>query len=322
MTATLLADNGTLPPAAPPNNFFENIFHYLEILPSPHKIRALRFFTRTGRLPMPTKPRGRPKAFHDKTDQNTVQALDRALGLLSLLAAHPGLTLSELAETSGQAVATVFRALVTLQSHGMVESEDPAQTWHIGPGAFRIGSAFLRRTKVVERARAAMDQLMRETGETANLGVEVGDEVLFLSQVETHQAIRAFFPPGTVAPMHVSGIGKALLAWYPEEKVKGILAHKGLERFTSLTNTSEAALLRDLSRTRDRGFAIDDQERAEGMRCVAAPIFNAHGEPVAGLSVSGPAFRMALSDATRLGTLVRAAADRVTEATGGQQPTA
>ena len=78
--------------------------------------------------------------------------------------------------------------------------------------------------------------------------------------------------------------------------------------------------MRDLSRTRDRGFSIDDQERAEGMRCVAAPIFNAHGEPVAGLSVSGPAFRMGLSDATRIGTLVRAAADQVTEATGGTQP--
>ena len=163
----------------------------------------------------------------------------------------------------------------------MVESEEPSQVWHIGPGAFRVGSAFLRRTKVVERARAAMDQLMRDTGETANLGVEVGDEVLFLSQVETHQAIRAFFPPGTMAPMHVSGIGKALLAWYPEEKVTGILARKGLERFTTLTHTSESALLRDLARTRDRGFAIDDQERAEGMRCVAAPVFPAHGEPIA-----------------------------------------
>ncbi len=269
---------------------------------------------------MPAKPRGRPKAFHDKTDQNTVQALDRALGLLSILATSPGLTLSDLAASSGQAVATVFRALVTLQAHGMVELEETGQTWHVGPGAFRVGSAFLRRTKVVERARAAMDGLMRDTGETANLGVEVGDQVLFLSQVETHQAIRAFFPPGTIAPMHVSGIGKALLAWYPEEKVRGILARRGLERFTSLTHTSEVALLRDLARTRERGFAIDDQERAEGMRCVAAPIFNSHGEPVAGLSVSGPAFRMGLSDATRLGTLVRTAADRVTEATGGTRP--
>jgi IclR family acetate operon transcriptional repressor len=165
-----------------------------------------------------------------------------------------------------------------------------------------------------------MDALMRETGETSNLGVEVRDEVVFLAQVETHEAIRAFFPPGTKGAMHSSGIGKALLAWYPEEKVRGILARQGLEKFTSLTLTSETALLRDLARTRERGFSIDDQERAEGMRCVAAPIFNAHGEPVAGLSVSGPAFRMGLSDATRFGAIVRAAADRVTEATGGSLP--
>jgi IclR family acetate operon transcriptional repressor len=249
-----------------------------------------------------------------------VQALDRGLQILGHVAAHPGQTLSEIAEATGEAVATVFRALVTLQGHGMVEVEEPGQFWHIGPGAFRTGTAFLRRTKVVERARQPMDALMRETGETSNLGVEVRDEVVFLAQVETHEAIRAFFPPGTKGAMHSSGIGKALLAWYPEEKVRGILARQGLEKFTSLTLTSETALLRDLARTRERGFSIDDQERAEGMRCVAAPIFNAHGEPVAGLSVSGPAFRMGLSDATRFGAIVRAAADRVTEATGGSLP--
>lgn len=266
------------------------------------------------------RPRGRPRAFHDKTDQNTVQALDRALGLLTILASGSGMTLSDLASHSGQAVATVYRALVTLQTHGMVECEEPGQVWHIGSGAFRVGSAFLRRTKVVERARQPMDQLMRDTGETANLGVEVQDEVLFLSQVETHEAIRAFFPPGTKAPMHVSGIGKALLAWYPRDRVRGIVARRGLSRFTSLSHTSEPALLGDLTRTRERGYAVDDQERAEGMRCIAAPIFNAHGEPVAGLSVSGPAFRMSLSEAERIGSLVRTAADRVTEATGGQRP--
>ncbi len=271
-------------------------------------------------MTQPARPRGRPKAFNDKTDQNTVQALDRGLDLLKLLSARSGLTLSELAAESGQAVATVYRALVTLQGHSMVECEEPGQLWHVGPGAFRMGSAFLRRTKVVERARQPMDALMRDTGETANLGVEVGDEVLFLSQVETNEVIRAFFPPGTKAPMHVSGIGKALLAWYPETRVRGILARRGLEKFTSLTHSSETALLRDLVHTRARGYAVDDQERATGMRCVAAPIFNSHAEPVAGLSVSGPAFRIALSDAARLGAMVRAAADHVTEATGGTQP--
>ena len=269
---------------------------------------------------MSVKPRGRPKAFNDKTDQNTVQALDRALGLLEHLAQGPGRTLSQLAEETALPVATVFRALVTLQSHSMVEVEEPGQVWHIGAGAFRVGTAFLRRTKVVERARQPMEQLMRDTGETANLGVEVRGEVLFLAQVETQQAIRAFFPPGTKGPMHSSGIGKALLAWYPEARARDIIAREGLAKFTSLTLTSDSALLRDLSRTRDRGYAIDDQERAEGMRCIAAPVFNAHGEPVAGLSVSGPAFRVGLSDASRIGTLVRAAADRVTEATGGVRP--
>lgn len=266
---------------------------------------------------MVQKPRGRPKAFQDRTGQTTVQALDRGLRILGHVAAHPGLTLSAIAGATGESVATVHRALSTLQRHGMVEVEEPGQFWHIGPGAFRTGTAFLRRTKVVERARQPMDALMRETGETSNLGVEVRDEVVFLAQVETHEAIRAFFPPGTKGAMHASGIGKALMAWYPAEKVQGIVARQGLAGFTPLTLTDEAALLRDLAQTRERGFSIDDQERAEGMRCVAAPIFNAHGEPVAGLSVSGPAFRMGLADATRFGAIVRAAADRVTEATGG-----
>ena len=270
--------------------------------------------------PAVKRPRGRPRAFNDKTDQNTVQALDRALSLLAHLAGGPGRTLSELATDAELPVATVYRALVTLQGHDMVEVEEPGQIWHIGGGAFRIGSAFLRRTKLVERARQPMDALMRTTGETANLGIEWKDEVMFLAQVETHEAIRAFFPPGTRGPMHVSGIGKALLAWMPAERVAGIIARRGLERFTSLSITSGSLLLRDLARTRERGFSIDDQERAEGMRCIAAPMFNAWGEPVAGLSVSGPAFRMALSDAARIGAAVCTAADQVTEATGGQRP--
>jgi IclR family acetate operon transcriptional repressor len=291
---------------------FVKCFSATEIIPKVPRMADPR--------PPAARPRGRPKSFHDKTEQNTVQSLDRALGLLRMLGEASGLTLSDLAARSGQAPATVYRALMTLQAHGMAEVEEPGQLWHVGGGAFRIGSAFLRRTKVVERARQPMEALMRATGETANLGVENGDLVLFLSQVETHEAIRAFFPPGTKGPMHVSGIGKALLAWYPAAKVAGILARQGLAKFTSLSITAETALLRDLTRTRERGYAVDDQERAEGMRCIAAPVFNAYGEPVAGLSVSGPAFRVSLSDAGRLGALVRDAADVVTEATGGQRP--
>ncbi|NDK34017.1 HTH-type transcriptional regulator BhcR [Rhodovulum sulfidophilum] len=267
------------------------------------------------------RPRGRPRAFHDKTDQNTVRALDRAMRLLTALSETKGLTLSELAALSNQSPATVYRVLITLQGHDIVELEEEAQRWHVGPGAFRIGSGFLRRTNVAERSRGAMQALMRATGETANLGVEDRDEVLFLTQVETHETIRAFFSPGTRGPMHCSGIGKALLAFLPAARVAAILETQGLPGFTPRSITSETGLHADLDRTRARGYAIDDQERAEGMRCIAAPIFNAHGEPIAGLSVSGPAFRIPLDAADGIGAEVRAAADRVTAATGGISPT-
>lgn len=268
----------------------------------------------------PSRLRGRPKSTTDKTEQNTVQALDRAIALLKTLADSAGLTLSELAARSGLPVATVFRALITLQAHGMVELEDPGQVWHIGPGTFRAGSAFLKRSTITERARAPMQALMQSTGETVSLGVEAAGEVLFLSQVETALDLRAFFPPGSSGLMHLCAPGKALLAWYPAEKTAEILKRKGLSRATTLSLSSRESLERDLARSRSRGFAIDDQERAEGMRGVAAPIFNAFAEPVAAISIAGPTFRMGLSDATRFGCLVRAAADQITEATGGVLP--
>ena len=268
---------------------------------------------------MTTRPRGRPRAFRDTTDQNTVQALDRGLAILAAVAEGAGLTLTELATRTAEAPATVYRALVTLAGHGMVEVDPEGQVWHIGPGAWRVGSTFLRRTKVAERARAPMQALMRETGETANLGVERGDEVVFLSQIETHEAIRAFFPPGTVSPLHASGIGKALLAWGPADR-SARLAAAGLAAFTPRTLTSAADLAADLAATRARGWALDDEEKTPGMRCIAAPIFNAYGEPVAGLSVSGPAFRLPPERAAALGALVRAAADGVTAAIGGVLP--
>jgi IclR family acetate operon transcriptional repressor len=266
-----------------------------------------------------SRSRGRPRAFEDKTEQNTVQSLDRALSILRALSDASGLTLTELAVATDQSPATVYRVLTTFQGHGMAELELEGQRWHIGAGAYRVGSSFLRRTKIADRARAPMAALMRESGETANLGIEDKDEVLFLTQVETHEAIRAFFPPGTKSPMHVSGIGKALLAWYPDARVAQIVT-RGLPGFTAASLTDADALRADLALTRARGFAIDNQERAEGMRCIAAPVFNAYGEPVAGLSISGPVFRLPLARADSIGALVATAARAVTESTGGVWP--
>jgi len=261
------------------------------------------------------RSRGRPRAFHDKTEQNTIQSLDRAMMILEALGETGGNTLTELATLLEQSPATVYRVLTTLQSRDIAELDPTQQTWHVGAGAFRIGSAFLRRTNLVERARPVMQDLMVATGETANLGVENGDCVLFVSQVETHASIRAFFPPGTQSPMHASGIGKAILAELSEPRLNTIVS-AGLEEFTDRTLTNGQALLSDLAAARRRGYALDDEERNDGMRCVAAPVFDATGRLVAGISISGPTARVTTERIALLGDAVRSAADELSRRLG------
>ena len=243
-------------------------------------------------MPPSNRLRGRPRGTTAQGGQTTIQSLDRALDVLDTLASSGGLALSELATQLDQSPSTLYRVLVTLEARDVVEIDPTAQTWHIGAAAFRLGSAFLRRMNVVERSRPVMRALMEETGETANLGVEKSGMVVFVSQVETPETIRAFFPPGTLSEMHASGIGKALLSRYSDHRLASYLRNHPLERFTDNTITDEAALREELGRIRDAGYSHDDEERTAGMRCIAAPVIDIHGEAVAGISVSGPTHRM------------------------------
>lgn len=263
------------------------------------------------------RARGRPRAWGDTTEQNRIKSLDRAFEVLERLSELGGATLSELSANLDQSPATVYRVLITLEARGIVEFETEPQTWHIGPQAFVIGARFLRRTALVDRARPVLQKLMQATGETANLGINRDGRVLFVAQAETHEHIRAFFPPGTLSPMHSSGIGKALLSAMAEDQVRAILAREGQKRFTPGTLTTLEALLADLRISRARGFAIDAEERNVGMRCIAAPIFDAMGDVVAGISVSGPVNRMADSKTPHVGAAVAQAAGDLTARIGG-----
>lgn len=267
------------------------------------------------------KARGRPRGWADKTAQNTIKSLDRAMGIFEHLSQNSGQALSTLASSLDQSPATVYRVLVTLQIRGLVEFDPLEQLWHIGPRAFVIGARFLRRSGLVERARPIMRRLMEATGETANLGIVQESSVLFVSQVETHASIRAFFPPGSLAPLHASGIGKALMAEMPQERLEKIVADGNLESFTRNTLTDADCLVANLLATRERGHAIDDEENNLGMRCIAAPVFDVHGEAVAGISVSGPTSRMGADKTSSLAEAVMQAAADLTAAIGGSQPT-
>ncbi len=263
------------------------------------------------------KPRGRPRKHATEADNSTVQTLDRGLNLLKLLAAERGASLSDLAMQAGVPASTAHRLLTTLQGHRFAEFDETNQHWMIGVEAYRIGSGFLNRINLVEAAQPIMQALVRETGETANLAIVDDGEVVFVSQMESPNPIRAFFRPGTRSKMHASGAGKALLAQRSQKEVEDILQRRGLEKFTDKTITKPVDLFAELDRIHKRGWSFDDEERYVGMSCVAAPVFGATEEPVAAISVSGPSARFVEPSVADFSTVVRNSAKELTGSLGG-----
>lgn len=264
------------------------------------------------------RTRGRPKKFDGDDTQNVIQSLDRAIDVLEALARGGDMTLSEIAKTMDQSPATIYRVLTTFQLRAVTEINPTTQQWSVGPEAFRIGAAFLRRSNVTARALPAMRYLMEATGETSNLGIEKAGLVMFVSQVETHESIRAFFPPGTQAAMHASGIGKALLSRHSDERIERLLSNTPLEQFTPQTIVSRDKLYEELQLIRAAGFAFDNEEKAIGMRCIAAPIVNFHGEAIAGISISGPSHRVPPDKVEHIGKLVKEAGEEVSRNLGAE----
>jgi IclR family acetate operon transcriptional repressor len=267
------------------------------------------------------KLRGRPRTFKIAPEPaGSVQAIDRGLGLLEIIAGADGLTLTDLSQRAGLAPSTAHRILSSLQAHQFVFHDEERGLWLIGVGAFEVGTAFLRNRRLAGIGRIVMHDLMEATGETVNLGIEDAGEVVFISQIESHSALRAFFRAGSRAPIHASGVGKTLLAEMPEARVREILYKRGLAKFTGRTLVAPATLFQELQVIARRGWAVDDEERNLGMRCVAAAIFNEYSEAIAGVSVSGPTVRLTPERALELGPMVKRAADEITASIGGHLP--
>lgn len=228
--------------------------------------------------------------------------------------------LTDLAQRAGVAPSTAHRILTTLQTHDYVDHDEERGLWLIGVKAFEVGSSFLRNRKLVGIGRGVMRELAEASGESVNLAIEDSGSIVFISQIESHHPIRAFHRPGSRGAVHASGVGKALLAALSDQEVRAVLHKTGMERFTPKTLAEPDRLFSELKAIRARGWAVDDEERTTGMRCVAAAIYNEHGEAIAGLSVSGPTVRLTDERLGELGPLVRRASEKITASIGGHPP--
>ncbi|MCY4196433.1 MAG: IclR family transcriptional regulator [Rhodobacteraceae bacterium] len=262
--------------------------------------------------------RGRPRKQGQDSDGTPVLALDRGLKLLSLLSQESRTSLKEISLRAGIPPPTAHRLLMTLQNRGFAEFDEFTQSWMIGVGAYRIGAGYLNQLNLIEEAQSVMHDLMSETGETANLAVHRNGDAIFVSQAETWHPIRAFHLPGARVNMHASAAGKAILAQMSQHEVESLLQRRGLPEFTSKSLTRPVELFAQLEEIRVRGWALDDEERYEGMRCIAAPIFGPRGKADSAISISGPSLRVADSRVAQLSTAVCTAAALLTTRLGGE----
>ncbi|WP_417580663.1 IclR family transcriptional regulator [Pelagibacterium sp.] len=163
-------------------------------------------------------------------------------------------------------------------------------------------------------------RLRDQTRETVNLGIVDNAEVVVLTQVESREIMRAITKVGGRAPMVNSGMGKAILASYPDADVAAAIGRSELRKVTEKSITSISGMLADIAAIRKRGYALDDEEFVIGLRCAAAVVYNTQSEALCAISISGLAMRVSDERLHVLGRLIAGAAEELTVMLGGQSP--
>ena len=219
-----------------------------------------------------------------------VQSVDRALGILEVLARTGESGVTEIAAELGVHKSTAFRLVATLEAHRLVEQTVDRGRYRLGVGILRLAGATSARLDLVQEARPICRQLAADTGETVNVAVLSESSALYLDQIAGSSALQPHNWVGQHIPLHATSNGKVLLSGLDEPGVDAVLGK--LPTYTPHTITKRARLREELARVREQGYALAVDELEVGLTAIAAPIRNAHGDVVASMSVSGPSFRL------------------------------
>lgn len=245
-----------------------------------------------------------------------VRALSRGLAVLEALARSPHpLTPGDVAETTGLDRATSSRLLLTLVEDGFVRKAGSGH-YSLTSRLLELASAGGTGAGLREAARPVMRELRDQYDETVHLGVVEDRRVVYIEKLEpSHQRVALITAVGQSMAIHSTALGKAMLSRMPQERVNTVLDGVTFDAKTPATITSRTRYIEELAATRERGYAVDHGENLPDASCVAAPILNAHGDVLAGLSMSSPTSRIADRFA-ELGPVIEAAARKISAALG------
>jgi len=233
------------------------------------------------------------------------QAIDRAFEVLSTFVDHPQQGITDIAERTALKPSTVHRIVRALVASGYLEQREDTDHYRFGHAALVLGQS-AREALGFDLAMPILEQLGGETGESINMGVRDGGEVVVVLRVESVQPLRFDQPAGSRIALHCSSMGKSLMA-FGDDDMSGM----PLTKVTPTTISTKTALQQELVQIRERGFSFDVEESIPGVSCVGAPVLDADGQAVAAIAVQAPTVRMPKERQAAIGRRLIVAADEI-----------
>lgn len=219
-------------------------------------------------------------------------------------------TLAELTETSSLPKPTLHRWLTMLEGAELVRRMPDGRRYELAARATSLAFAILSNNPGSTQRHQILQRIARDLGESCNLTVLQGGEVMYLDRVEAAQPLRVAFQKGSRVPAHCSASGKVFLAMMPQAKRERLLSSLVLDRYTQNTLTDPAGLNSELARIRHQGYALDDEEFLSGLFCIAVPILDKTGRDcLAALALQAPVVRLSRENAAERLPSLRVAAE-------------
>lgn len=223
----------------------------------------------------------------------THRSLERGLRVLETAAAAGGVTsLAEVARKTGLHRSTAHHLMQTLVSLGYLDQDAATRGYQLSAKLFRLTGRTWSPEQLGRIAEPFVAALTARTGEGSSFAAYRNGTVTILAKFDADGPVRVVQDVGSQRPIHATAVAKAILPWLPEAELEGLLRRTRFERYTPNTITSRAEFAAALRRIRAVGFAVDDEEHIEGIRCIAAPVFGYSGQVLGSLCAVGPKSRM------------------------------
>ncbi len=242
----------------------------------------------------------------------------RTLELLEYICNSDGraFTVKELSTTFGLNKTSIFRMLRVLTSRGYLQQEEKAGCYSLGLKLLELSARVSGKIGLLEAALQHLERLSVELKETVNLAVMRDCEVVYIHKIESPHFLRTDLRVGSAMPAYCCAPGRAMLAWYPPDRLASVCHFLAGEAAAAPALPSYSRLLEDLGHIRHNGYAIDYEESIPGIVCIAAPILDATGKPPAAISVAGPSLRLHEKMVHEVGTRIRDCAARISRRMG------